>query len=235
MPVPQSEEEAVLLRYAVVLKNTTSRAIIAYYVRWRFVDANGEVTTSGIEGKSFPSGGSIPPHGAKFLSCDSGIGLGRGRPIVMSGRVKDLWDRRLQFYPAQRSIEASVELAVFDDGTAVGPDGAGRLPILKAWMDAERDFARMALAENSAVSLRQRVQGALDQGLDALPRDQPRSIGSLSVQAAAAASYSECYKFATAWLASNVVRWINESGEDRAIDALARLTSKSYPVLRKKE
>ncbi len=233
-PHPQSEDEEALLRYAVVLKNATPHGIIAYYVRWKFTDASDKAVTGVIHDKSFPSGRPIPPHGAKFLSLHSGIGVDSGRTRAMNERVRDLWDRRPRFYPAQRSIEVSSELAVFDDGTAVGPDDEGMLSTFEAWMDAERDFARRALAENSVVGFRRRVQDALDQGFDALPKEQRGNLGSLPAAADSAPDYSECYQFATAWLASDVMRWIDQSGEEAAREGLRRLTSKRYPELHRK-
>ena len=235
VPRPRSEDEEALLRYAVVLRNTTSRAIIANYLRWKLTDSSGRVRPQMLTGKSFPSGSAIPPHSARFLSLESGIGVASGRPGTPRDEVKDVWEQRLQHYHAQRSIEVSIELVVFDDGTAVGPDGAGRFAKFKAWVDAERDFARTALAAGGVVSFGAKVREAREEGFEALPQDAARDNSGLLIAASTATDYSTCHRFVTAYLAAQVAEWIDKIGDDAAIARLRLITStKYYPVVHRK-
>jgi len=232
VPTPQSEQEDALLRYAVVLTNTTSHPIIAYYVHWKFTDSGGTVRHGLVKDKSFPGGNPIAPHSAKLLSLDNGIGAGA---FGFSQRSQDRMDQRLRFYHEQRGIEASLELVVLDDGTAVGPDSEGWLPHFRAWMDAERDFVHTVLAENSVMSFRQRVLDAREQGFDALPKDAPKSLTRLGGLGDWERDYSRCYQLATGFFAVQVAEWIDQTGEDAAKRRLLLITgSKHYPELRRK-
>lgn len=212
------EKDGVLLLPAsgprsvgVVLKNATQQSIIAYCVCWKFTDSGGTVRTHVIAKRSF-NGAAIPPNGSKFLSCNSGTGVGS---------------------EAQSHIEVSLELAVFDDGTAVGPDGANVFPRFKAWVDAERDFVHLALADGD-FSLT--VRNAREQGLAALPADDAKTSASLLMAAEMASDYRTCYQFASAYFASQVQEWIDKTGPIAAIERVRLTTNgKHYPTLHKKQ
>jgi hypothetical protein len=144
--------------------------------------------------------------------------------------VRDQMREATQFYRAQRSVAVSVELAVFDDGLAVGPDQDNWLPRLSAWMDAERDFSRAALS--ASVRFSEHVRGTRDRGLALLPKPPSTARSGLLAAAETASTYTACYDLAKAYFAAQVADWIEQSGERVATERLRLITgTKQYPAL----
>lgn len=234
VPTPRSDQEAALLKYAVVLKNTTSHTIIAYCLRWKCVDSSGVVRPHVFARRNFNTfegGAAVAPGASRLISRDAGVGNIQNPP-AQAGAVTARFEQALRYYRAQRSIEVSLDLSVFDDGTAIGPDTSGWFAKFKGWLDAERDFARLALADGSFA---QRVRDAREEGFDALAKDDARTSASLLMAAEMAGDYRTCYQFASAYFASQVQDWIDKTGPSAAIARLRLITSvKHYPTLRKK-
>ena len=83
--------------------------------------------------------------------------------------------RAAEFYRAQRSIEISLELAVLDDGTAIGPDQEGKIALFKAWLDAERDFSKRALGVKYPEELGLMVRNIRDHAYESLAPPNPKT------------------------------------------------------------
>jgi len=72
-------------------------------------------------------------------------------------------------------------------------------------------------------------------GFDALPRNEARTSASLLMAAEMAGDYQTCYQFASAYFASQVAEWIDQTSEAAAADRLRLITSaKHYPPLHRK-
>ena len=140
-----------------------------------------------------------------------------------------------EFYRAQRSIDISLELVIFDDGTAVGPDGDGKISILKAWLDAERDFSRRALDVKDPETFSSMVRNVRERGFQYLAPEYPKSRNSLYVAAELSGEYGPCYRLAMAYFADQVAGWIDQSDATSAQQRLNQITgTKQYPAIHRK-
>jgi len=142
-----------LLPYSVILKNDTSRTIIAYTLRVTFVDAAGrsggrtrqffnlEATSNGME---IPRGAAhlvnalmsrranrVPPLAGKS-STNGGTG-----PAFGFDEATDL----SQLLSSKAAVAIAVDLIVFDTGKVIGPNDGNTLAYLRAWVMAEREIA----------------------------------------------------------------------------------------------
>jgi hypothetical protein len=152
---------------------------------------------------NFPNGSAIPPNGARLLTPDSGIDVGSASTETISDQRRGLWEQRIESYLAQSSVEVSLELVVFADGTALGRDDeTDSLTSKCGWMLTRVYTIRAIRCRCDA--LHQSVREALNQGLEALPPDSVRDPFGLQVAAVIATDYWRCQEFAAAYLAAQV-------------------------------
>jgi hypothetical protein len=228
-------ERQALLPYAVVLKNATPRDIVAYCVVWTLTGVNGTVRTQTLTRRNFTTfqgGDAIEAGGAKLLSFAGDFR--RDAASLGERQIADM-QRAIRSYADQQAVLISLELVVFNDGTAVGPDRQAALPKLSAWLDAERDLSREALQEGNPHKLVVRARAIRDQAFDTLPPISERTSGMLMAAAEVAKGYARTYELAKAYFAAQVTAWAEEANEDVARRNLSSLTGrKLYPVIHRK-
>ena len=231
--VASIEERKALLPYTVLLKNTTNRNVIAYSVRW---------TPTGVDGIAvkpqlltprnfitFRGGAAIAAGESKLVSFVDGLTL---PPEAQNPALHRRMLQAAEFYRSQRSIEISLELVILDDGTAIGPDQDGKLAILKAWVDAERDFSRQALDVKDPEAFASMVRQIRGEGFQMLGPEYPKTLNSLYLAAEISTEYEACFRFARSYFALQVTDWIDQTDVKSAQQRLSSITgTKQYPTI----
>jgi hypothetical protein len=237
-PFADSQQARDLLPYTVLIKNVSGRDLIAYSVRLASTDSNGVTKPLQIliprDFVTFRGSAVVTSGSSKLISFVTGLTAPR-RGNAVDPASADRFRQTAEFYRAQHGIVISLELAIFEDGTAIGPDRDHKLPILKAWIDAERDFARAVLSVNDLGAFASEVRAIRDRGYEALPADAPRDAGGLYVAAEMSKRYTDCYRFAQAHFAAQVAQWIDQTDVNSARQRLMMITgNKQYPVIQRK-
>jgi hypothetical protein len=227
-PFTSIKERAALLPYAVLIKNRTNHDIMSYSVRWTPIGTDGlPAKPQLLTPRSFRGATVIEAGASKLVSFVDSITL---PPEVQDAALHRQMTRAAEFYRAQQSIEISLELVVFDDGTAIGPDRDGKLATLRAWRDAERDFSAQARSVEDPEAFSLTVRQIRDQGLQSLPPADSRDIHSLLLQAEISNDYTVSYRFARAYFAAQVAGWIEQTDAKSAQQKLNLITGRKRYV-----
>ena len=142
----QSAEARELKPFSVILKNSSTRSIVAFALRWTAVDATGNVTThdrSYIQPSGLLDGGrarrerteiehQIRPGTSRFITIE---GMARS-----SGELHALASGFSSSPPQFAVTSVLLDAAIFDDGEAIGPDQLGMVDRFKAHFTAEQDL-----------------------------------------------------------------------------------------------
>ncbi len=127
-------------RGSVILKNTTKHSLVAFALRWKIEDPNGFLRTRDVmhleprvllDGTRVRAERAFIPAGASRLITVEGL-------ISTPEALKNFSSPFLQ--PGFTPMSVQLDIVVFDDGEAVGPDEVGLLPTLKATIDAKQDL-----------------------------------------------------------------------------------------------
>lgn len=161
MPVPEPGDEP-----AAVLVNLTGKTIVAMAVVWKYTGGNGETTkrristgTSGAQAEALRGRGTLDPHMNGFVLPRSqrlitqdgvygdnedvmgpemrrqgGVFAGAGRAGFRGGG----------FIPVR--IELLLDVAMLEDGRALGPDESGMVDAVVTTLDEQRRVAIAMLA-----------------------------------------------------------------------------------------
>lgn len=156
--------------FSVFVKNTNDRDVIGYKVKWEIVGADGEVFSynnlyfepeslmgvekprngrgggKAIRKKSFRLVTSVPLPYEQDGEAGSGMvgGLDADQPQG-SGDIAPLVGRLNKQLEEATSVTVSIDGAMFDDGTFVGPDTGGYFGQLRAYVNSKNDLLRMML------------------------------------------------------------------------------------------
>jgi hypothetical protein len=128
--------------FAVVVKNTSGRAIAAFGMRFTKRFADGRIATSDIVASQpsalldlgqpgrydRPPEGLIMPGAARLVTTDGMVGS--TNTGLMSYRTTTPW----------KIIKVELDSVVFDDGEATGPDDLGVVERLRSHIDAQQDL-----------------------------------------------------------------------------------------------
>ncbi|MGC2696763.1 MAG: hypothetical protein WA738_13340, partial [Candidatus Angelobacter sp.] len=127
---------------AVILKNTSKRSVVAFGVNWTIVDERGITRTRGfnyIQPSGLLDGGKAKRERAQV---EHQIKPGESRLLTVNGMARtqeELHDlARAEFTGTISSVE--LDLAIFDDGEAVGPNQLGLMERFTAYVNAEQDL-----------------------------------------------------------------------------------------------
>ena len=141
-----SAEARELKPFSVILKNSSTRSIVAFALRWTAVDATGNVTThdrSYIQPSGLLDGGRARRERTEI---EHQIRQGASRFITIEGMARSSGELHalasgFLSSPPQFSVTSVVlDAAIFDDGEAIGPDQLGMVDRFKAHFTAEQDL-----------------------------------------------------------------------------------------------
>ena len=135
-----------LRQCSVILKNSSTRSIVAFALRWVVVDPTGKVT---MHDRSYVQPGALLDNGrahGERTEIEHQIRPGASRFITIAGMARssdELHALASSFLnsPPQFSVTSVVlDAAIFDDGEAVGLDQLGMLDRFKAHVAAEQEL-----------------------------------------------------------------------------------------------
>jgi hypothetical protein len=134
--------------FSVILVNRSNKDVIAYAVQWEAVDAEG-ARAGQIDSYIQPGTlmGADPPDDEKIKAMGSAVRAHQSRLLFWGGFDGDLRtlskgggvDPQLA---GAVSVTASLDCAVFDDGTAVGPDTSNFFSQVEGQVQAKKDLLR---------------------------------------------------------------------------------------------
>jgi hypothetical protein len=236
----------------VFLKNTGPNDVVAYSLKWEFLNANGTVVTRSI---SFANPGAfsgakpsavdrtlmesvslVRSNTSKFVSLDSSLGSLVHSVLNNGGQPgTDELYRALNAYLA-RSKESrdallgtatagsvSLDGAFFDDGTFVGPDTTNLFAKLQAEIAAQKDVA-----------------GVVNQGLkeEKSPQDISRQVEEIArdprLRQFDDPALSNHYNHFAKLFARELLNIKEAKGNGNMLKHAKRILDTEYPVLRKK-
>jgi hypothetical protein len=149
--------------FSVFVKNVGNRNVIGFTLKWEIVKTDGKVSTKvqsysstgSLMGALFPTdeemdanpGNILRPNKPRFCSfaaasggsAGQGMGTGTSAPADNRGQpsnVPGLSDQLAQI----SSITVSIDAAIFQDGSFVGPDTTGMFSRMQAEIDAKREI-----------------------------------------------------------------------------------------------
>ncbi len=173
----QRQDLESLKPFSVIVKNESSKAVIAYALRWDITSVAG-VTVSHVTSYAEPStllgrepnnkrdvGAAIAPRSMRYVSItapvtessqDGLISTSTVNPVATdsAGQIAQLGSAKNETalvdllsaeLASAESLTVSLDAAVFDDGTSVGPDTSGLFAQLKAEMEAQDDLLKDSL------------------------------------------------------------------------------------------
>lgn len=193
------------LRYSALLHNDTAKSIVAYVVRWKRVSNTGQVSTRDVTLNNLPLGRVVPVMGARSIELATLIPVQQ-----LNGLSRQDTDRVLAAvadFDTHREVSISVDLVVFADGTAIGPDESLTVAKCRGIIDGERDIiddikSRAAKGQTSA---------QIVQSLVAVVSAQ---LPPLSEQPDEAARYRYYYQYNRRFYADHIVGLARERGSD---------------------
>jgi hypothetical protein len=150
--------------YSVLLKNTGTRAVVGYSLKWQCFDDRGEtsdrnlsndrnlnncITWVFLHGEESDrkeavnlSEDLIKPHSIWLINSDGAArsigGTGGGNAVAFS--TTQLESSEVKTIPGCVSIRVTVDGIFFDDGTFIGPDTNGLFNRVKNEMDARHEL-----------------------------------------------------------------------------------------------
>lgn len=238
--------------FSVFLENKGTNTVVGYLIQWCFTKADGTNQCyrkallnpeALMGGENLPpelsrQSGQIEPHSAIFLSLLSPGGGGNlGIEItreeaeqIKQGKQPDQ-STLLQRFRADAAectaITVSIDAAVFDDGTFVGPDTSNFFNQTKAVIDAKRDFLKELSAGLSSSG---KVSDSLQGRLQETASQQVEDLGSKSTS-------SDYYNYFKKLSAMEFLQAKNAQGEEKAIERAQRELNKNktWASLRKKD
>lgn len=134
--------------YSVILVNRSNNDLIAYAIKWESVDAEG-ARASQLDSYIQPGTlmGEDPPGDEKIKEMGSAVRAHQSRLLFWGGFDGDLRTQGKEDVVDQQlkgavSITASLDCAVFDDGTSVGPDTSDFFSQVDGQVQAKKDLLR---------------------------------------------------------------------------------------------
>jgi hypothetical protein len=197
-----------LLPYSVILRNNSTKSIIAYTVSWSSIDKSGRpnidyrTVCDAIQLK-----GLISPSSDSFVTIV-------GTPPSMG--VAEVAEEEKRFQ-SQGSITISLEAVMFEDGTTSGSDRSLSILQIKARIQSENDLFKSVLTRDSA---------SVKPWLEALSAAvRPGSRLNLSTD-----PYPVWYQFYQARIASTLLKRAAAKSIPELIDSVrSEFYSKHYP------
>ncbi|HWB86816.1 MAG TPA: hypothetical protein VG675_21910 [Bryobacteraceae bacterium] len=181
-----AREFSEVFPYCFILRNYSSHQIAACFSMWQYSDASGKMQTIGngrINISTFGAPDAIPAGGSRLMTpvlpaeCTCSL-----LPATLSAIRFSVLSR----FSGQRSVTMSLDAAILDDGTLLGPDTRRAGQRIQARVAARHDLAAnllKAIEEGAGVS---ELASRLDQIATAPPPDKH---GGPAAQAAYRSNY----------------------------------------------
>jgi hypothetical protein len=236
--------------FCVFIKNTGTKGIAGYRLKWELLKADGEVITEWSSASApallsrddRPSSritmlGSLPisPGSTLFVSRESLIAkLLYSSKNNQANQIEETIKKRISIMAQLSTVDqgktqplvsvtVTVDCAYFEDGTFVGPDTGNLLSETQGYIDAEREFALM---------VRQHVQGKkrLDELFDTI-----KSIADESDAIPDSSPTAFDYKHLHLKIhARNFLKIRDKNGDGVAIEYTQQPLNKNWAKLQKK-
>jgi hypothetical protein len=146
--------------FSAILKNASNRSVVAFALRWTISDASGNTVSRDfnyIQPSALLDGGKARRESAPV---EHQIRPGMSRLVTVNGMARnaeELHDLAAQSF-AGTVASIDLDLAIFDDGEAVGPNELGLMERFTAFVNAEQDLmhevsSRMSKGEDAKMIL----------------------------------------------------------------------------------
>jgi hypothetical protein len=135
-------DAAAVRPHAAILKNSSKRSVVAFAVNWTIADMEGNTTSRGLsylQPSGLLDGGRAKREQALV---EHQIRPGASRLITANGMPRNADElHALAEHPFLGSVtDVQLDLAIFDDGEAVGPNTLGLMEHVAAYVNAEQDL-----------------------------------------------------------------------------------------------
>jgi hypothetical protein len=222
-----------LLPFSILIKNSGSRSVIAYTLKWELTRADGRTVTQarsyttlwklmGAEG-SDEDGNIIRPNSFAFAT-PTNVELSQLAESAAKGdpQVQSYIDNLREELAAYTGMTVTLDGAFFDDGAFVGPDSTGYFLRVKEARDARRDLY---------LELKQSLkQGELPR--QALQRVE-EAASEPDVRLTPTSTPDDYYKKYKKEAASELLSIRRGSGDDKAVEHVVKLLNNKWLDLRK--
>jgi hypothetical protein len=222
-----------LLPFSILIKNSGSRSVIAYTLKWELMRGDGQTITQtrsyttlwklmGVEGDD-RDGNIIRPNSFTFAT-PANIELSQVAKGAANGdpQLQAYVDNLKQELAAYTGVTVTLDGVFFDDGAFVGPDSTGYFLKVKELRDARRD-------------LYLEVKQSLKQGK--LPSQALQRVeevtGEPDVRLTPTSTPDDYYKKYKKEAASELLSIRRASGDDKAVEHAVKLLKNKWLDLRK--
>lgn len=136
-----------VLPYSFVLRNSSGHGIIAYSARWLTTDVSGHIETvdrvwANLQTQS--GGGAIAASSDRLVMPLPQLAPSNSSTSV--SRFLGAVDNVRRSFAKQATITVSLELAILDNGLALGSDAANVMQEITSKMDVERELSAGVIA-----------------------------------------------------------------------------------------
>ena len=237
--------------FSVFLKNTGSRAVVAYLVQWVYTRTDGtnqyyrkavmnpEALVQGKKRIEAAKGilESIEPSSSRLLTLLSPDGSGMLQVTLTPSEAEGVKNGTIKFDRAtllQRfsnevqeyaAITVSIDGAFFDDGTFVGPDMTGFFDQSKAAIDGKRSLLEKI---DNDLSNKNRTPAEIYRDLEEIASQAAQRLDSES-------SPADYHKYFKAMYANEILRMKSIHGDEKALVVAVGPLGKPWLELKKKE
>lgn len=128
--------------FSAILKNTVSRSVVAFAIKWTFVDSAGNELSRGF---SFVQPSGLLDKGKMKrdkADIEHQVRPATSRLITINGMARSTEELHdIAGRPFDGTVKSvALDLAIFDDGEAVGPNELGLMEHFSAFVNAEQDL-----------------------------------------------------------------------------------------------
>jgi hypothetical protein len=234
----------------VFLENKGNRTVVAYVIQWCLTKPDGTnkyYRKAVLNPEAFMGGtllneaakqqsGQIEPNSSKLLSLIATDGSGILRvdltpteaEAAKKGKQPDRETLRKRVYQQLASysdITVSIDAAIFDDGTLVGPDTTGFFDRVNAVLDAKRNL--LESIRNETLS----NKDARDQFYKQLEQSISQAPGGLNSDSTS----TDYYNYFRQLYVNEILRMKSIYGEDKALDLATQPLNRKWARLKKSE
>ncbi|HEY7336983.1 MAG TPA: hypothetical protein VH639_18970 [Bryobacteraceae bacterium] len=211
-----------LYPYSAAMVNDTDQDAFAYAVSWKGNDAAGKEISHTFETGSVYT---LPFAPSDIRAHSVGVLLPRmgGADVVASRRpekVQEALGKQLAYLNRYRSMTVTLDVVLFRDGLAVGPDPGHCIPRWKARPDATREIAELVRGKTDAEA---------KAGLEAIVSEALKRPGAHLAGGGAASTYEEAIVLERAHVANTELAFMKLNGEAELSAFKARTKDLAFP------
>ena len=201
---------APLLPYSVVIRNNSSKSVIAYTVSWISKNTSGKTNSdyrTVCDANSFKG---IAPQSEELVTII-------GPPLADNPQLSTDVSQQIEAFQAWDSVTISLDAVMFEDGTTKGSDPSQSLAQIRGRIRAEHDLfvSTLATNSNSVITWLQPIRDSV----------KPGTMLDLSKD-----PFGEWYRFYQARIASQLLKIVAEKGASKMLDDVnTAFSTKQYP------